>query len=573
VLNQALFAQWVQTHRRWVLLGMLILLHLILIEGLPSAISRTLLVGHVGLFFLWQPFVRQERRIAPHHFLAMGLTLGAVVLWLNWWLLIVWVVLLAGIIGGKVFLFDGRAARMFYLLALAYLLCILLVILVPNVLPPSFAVADIFGKLARYVLPMVLVVMAALPQEGEASGHAEVVDFAYSLFVILTLAVLVLGSIALMLLSGSNYIEALLETILTFGVVLLFLAWVWDPRAGFSGIGAIFSRYMLTIGLPFEQWVHSLSEYAQRDDDPEEFLAWACDELVRRIPWVLGGEWQSAVRKDSFGSEAGQRSEFRHESLLITLRTRQGLTPALAWHLHVVTKLLAEFYLARLRARQLRQLSYLQAVYETGARLTHDVKNLLQSLNTLCFAAAGEGDMATPQFQALLRRQLPAIAQRLQQTLEKLQAPAIEDEDLIAAAKWWENLKRRYAAEPVVFGASAELDGKLVPSSLFDSAAENFLQNALAKRGVDGPLHISAEIGVAFGRPQLRVTDNGAAVPASLADEIGQTPVASENGLGIGLYQVAHYAEMLRYQLRLATNQPGRVSFVLEPAEQRSSSS
>jgi hypothetical protein len=446
VLNQPQFALWVQTHKRWVLLGMLILLHLMLIEGLPSAISRTLLVGHVGLFFLWQPFVRHERRIAPHHFVAIGLTLGAVVLWLNWWLLIVWVVLLAGIIGGKVFLFDGRAARLFYLLALGYLLCILLVILVPNVLPAKFAVADAFGNLARYVLPLVFVVMAALPPEAEARGHAEVVDFAYSLFVILTLAVVVLGSIASMLLRGADYIESLLEIMLTFGVVLLFLAWVWDPRAGFSGIGAIFSRYMLTIGLPFEQWVHALSEYAQRDDDAEEFLAWACDELVRRIPWVQGGAWQSEAGKGSFGTADGQRSEFRHEPLLITLYTRQALTPALAWHLHVVTQLLAEFYRARLRARDLRQLSYLQAVYETGARLTHDVKNLLQSLNTLCFAAAGEGETATPQFQALLRRQLPAIAQRLQQTLEKLQVPALEDADMAAAAKWWEDLKRRYAA-------------------------------------------------------------------------------------------------------------------------------
>jgi sensor histidine kinase regulating citrate/malate metabolism len=108
-----------------------------------------------------------------------------------------------------------------------------------------------------------------------------------------------------------------------------------------------------------------------------------------------------------------------------------------------------------------------------------------------------------------------------------------------------------------------------VPSSLFNSAAENFLQNALAKRGVDGALRIHAEIGVAAGRVQLRVTDNGAAVPPLLASEIGHGPVASENGLGIGLYQVAHYAEMLRYGLRLATNQPGYVSFVLEPAEQR----
>jgi signal transduction histidine kinase len=568
-LNQAQFAEWVQSHKRWVLLGMLVLLHLILLEGVPSPISRTLVMVHVGLFFLWQPFVRHERRIAPHHSIAIGLTLGAVVLWLNWWLLIVWVVLLAGIIGGKVFLFDGRAARVFYLLALSYLLCILIIILVPNVLPPSFAVADAFGTLARYVLPLIFVVMAALPQEAEPRGHAEVVDFAYSLFVVLTLAVLVLGSIASMLLRGAGYIESLLEIMLTFGVVLLFLAWVWDPRAGYSGIGAIFSRYMLTIGLPFEQWVHALSAYAQRSDDPEEFMAWACEELVRRIPWVQGGEWRSPAGGGQFGNEAGQRSEFHHDPLMVVLRTRQALTPALAWHLHVVTQLLAEFYMARSRARKLRQLSYMQAIYETGARLTHDVKNLLQSLNTLCVAAAAEGEAATPQFQALLRRQLPAIAQRLQSTLDKLQTPAMEQQDLVGAATWWDELKRRYSGEEIDFRFDPAVDGMTLPASLFDSAAENFLQNALVKRGSGGPLRIAAEMDTAAGRPRFRVTDSGAAMPAQLAAQIGHGPVASDNGLGIGLYQVAHYADMLRYRLSVANNQAGEVSFALEPAEQR----
>jgi len=562
-LNQQQLAFWLLARRRWLLLGMLVLLHLIVLEGVPSAISRTLLVGHVGLFILWQPFVRHERRVSPHQFIATVLCLGAVVVWLNWWLLIIWVVLLAGIIGGKVFLFDGRAARLFYLLALAYLLCVLLVILVPQVLPANFAVAGPIAGLAHYALPLIFVVMAGLPDDAEGRGQTEVVDFAYSLFVVLTLAVLVLGSIASMLLRGSNYIESLLEIMLTFGAGLLFLAWVWDPRAGFSGIGAIFSRYMLTIGLPFEHWVHALSEYAQRDDDAEEFLAWACDELVRRIPWVIGGEWQASGRRGSFGSEAGRRSEFRHEPLLIALRTRQALTPALAWHLHVVTQLLAEFYLARVRARQLRQLSYLQAVYETGARLTHDVKNLLQSLNTLCVAAAGEGETATPQFHALLQRQLPAIAQRLQQTMDKLQLPALEDREQVAAAAWWEDLKRRYGGQPVQF-AAGDLDGVMLPVSLFDSAAENCLENALAKRSAWANLQVSAELDIGGGRARLRITDNGAAVPAGIAGELGRGPVRSENGLGIGLYQVAHYAELLRYRLRLDSNQPGRVSFVLE---------
>jgi hypothetical protein len=169
------------------------------------------------------------------------------------------------------------------------------------------AVGETFGGLARYGLPAIFLLMALLPRDRDTDSHTEVVDFAYSIFVILTLAVLVLGTIAAMLLRGTGYIQALLQVTLIFGVALLFLAWTWDPRIGFSGIGAIFSRYMLTIGMPFEQWVHSLSEYAQRDDDPEEFLRWACEELLRRIAWVRGGHWQTPADEGDFGVRDGRR--------------------------------------------------------------------------------------------------------------------------------------------------------------------------------------------------------------------------------------------------------------------------
>ena len=39
-------------------------------------------------------------------------------LWLNWWLLAFWVVVLAGLVGGKVFLYQARWQRRFYLMVL-----------------------------------------------------------------------------------------------------------------------------------------------------------------------------------------------------------------------------------------------------------------------------------------------------------------------------------------------------------------------------------------------------------------------------------------------------------------------
>ena len=67
--------------------------------------------------------------------------------------------------------------------------------------------------------------------------------------------------------------------------------------------------------------------------------------------------------------------------------TRQTLSPSLEWHFHLLGQLLGEFYVAKVREQKLQQQTYVQAVHETGARVTHDVKNLLQSLNVLCAAA------------------------------------------------------------------------------------------------------------------------------------------------------------------------------------------
>jgi hypothetical protein len=45
--------------------------------------------------------------------------------------------------------------------------------------------------------------------------------------------------------------------------------------------------------------------------------------------------------------------------------------------------------------------------------------------------------------------------------------------------------------------------------------------------------------------------------------------VPSDTGYGIGLYQAARQADMLGFALRLATNEPGEVTFELRGALRR----
>jgi signal transduction histidine kinase len=243
--------------------------------------------------------------------------------------------------------------------------------------------------------------------------------------------------------------------------------------------------------------------------------------------------------------------------------SRYRMSPALHWHLHLLGQLLGEFYIAKLREEQLRQSSYLQAVHETGARMTHDIKNLLQSLNVLCSVALEESRRDSRELQALVRRQLPVIAQRLSATLEKLQHPQEAGETYVAADAWWDALSRQYRAEGVEFEPVRLADGARLPRSLFDSVADNLIRNALAKRGLERAIRVRASLQAGGERVEFRVSDTGSAVPEEVAEKLLREPLSSTSGLGIGLYQAARQAEAAGFTLALAQNRDGAVAFVL----------
>ena len=153
--------------------------------------------------------------------------------------------------------------------------------------------------------------------------------------------------------------------------------------------------------------------------------------------------------------------------MLLTVYTQHKLSPSLVWLFHLLAKLTNEYYVTKQRARELQQMSYLRAVHETGARLTHDVKNLLQSLNNLCFMAQLPDDPDGARLNLLVQRQLPQITQRLQQTLDKLQAPQDEPNRIdVSARSWWVAQQALHVQDGIVFDpvtieASAQLPGAL----------------------------------------------------------------------------------------------------------------
>jgi signal transduction histidine kinase len=548
-----------QRHWRFVVIAMLALLHVAVLRGTADNWARALLVAHLGLLLLWQPFLRGEQQISTMQGLFIGMGAIAVLFWVSWWLLAFWVVVLAGLVGGKVFLHQARWQRRCYLVVLVYLLSLLAILILPEIAPRREVAPEIRAA-AEYGLPLLLLALALMPAEAEAPEAPQVIDFFYSIFLMLMLSIVILGSFTLMTLSRVPYLEALTSTVFLIAGSIFVLGLAWNPRTGYAGFNVFFSRYLFSIGLPVEKWLYFLAELSQMETRPEHFLPESVAGLAR-LPWIAGAAWDAGGQRGETGIRTEYAVVYESPDLALRIFSRYRTSPALQWHMHLLGQLLGEFYAAKLREQKLRQASYLQAVHETGSRLTHDVKNLLQSLNVLC-SVAGQED--SPQLQALIRRQLPAITQRLTTTLDKLQRPGDEESQRVPLREWWEALARQYQAQNVEFSAVGLESGMRVPKALFDSVVDNLLQNAIAKRATGAEVRIRVSLSCQ-DRLELRVQDSGKAVPAEIARSLLRAPVRSSTGLGIGLYQAARHAEQTGHTLTLAENRDGSVCFALAP--------
>jgi signal transduction histidine kinase len=550
---------------RWLAL-MLLALHAAVVFDADAAVTRAFLLAHYGLFLLWQPLVRSEARIEPRLALPVFAMAALLVLVDSTWVMALWLAILAGLVGA-VAASQHEGRRLGYLLALAYLLALLLGWVLPQSLGGT-ALPEMLQAGVRYGLAALPLVILFLPA-GRARGGSSTLDFIYGLMLSLLIMVMALGVFAVVAVARVSYAWALVQTLLGMAALLLALSWLWNPRAGFAGLGQVTSRYLLSVGLPFEGWAQRLATLAERERDPESFVRDALSDL-HELTWIRGGRWQAARGEGQFGEPAEHGLSHAFHGLSLTWQSTRPLTPALALHVRLLSQLLGYFYASKVREQTLREQAYSQAIHDTGARLTHDVKNILQSLKTLLAAA----DTSTPEdsdrLLALMKRQLPQLAARLSQTVDKLKQPAEMDVAHISAHAWWTALQTRYEHDDVRFFADV-IDDTPLPQDLFDSVADNLLTNALRKR--QGQPDVAVEVRLEL-QPlvNLTVTDSGAPAPEHVARNLFLSPVASDFGLGVGLYQAARQATRSGYRLELTDNHAGRVTFRLQATESSSNS-
>jgi Histidine kinase-, DNA gyrase B-, and HSP90-like ATPase len=562
--------------RRWVILAMLLSLHAGLIAEPGSDYARIWLLVHFGLFLLWQPFVATDQEIQVVSVLLIFAITAVTLYFLSGWMLVGWLAILIGILGGKVFTQQANRRSRFYLIAVFYLFAVLLIWAIPVLQLRVAEVPESTRILVMIVLPLPLFAMVFLPFSGEDESTTQVFDFFYSLMVFQLVVTLSLGSIAVMLITKNEYYPALMITVLGFALALIVLAVLWGPRTGFGGLRTYFSHYLMSVGMPFELWMRRVAELAEADISSTRFLQAAMTE-ISKMPWIMGGAWKSPDGEGSFGVQRGFDVKFVYHDLETVFFTEIRLSPALFLHVRLLAQVVGEFYEGKRREQVLRQSAYMQAVHETGARLTHDIKNLLQSLFALTSGSvlnqeeesSGAHSHAQSAHDRMLERHLPQLTKRLQATLDKLQNPALNTRGIsVPASEWWKDVLARYRDGEMFFSATLDKN-PAVPATLFDAVLENCLENARKKKQLEPEIKITVRLWNEGDLPLLSITDTGSAVSEEAIGELFQAPVmqARYGGLGIGLFQASRQAIQAGYLLSLAENSAGCVSFELRPAK------
>lgn len=542
---------------------MILSLHALLIWGDSSGMHRALFLCHYGCFLMWQPVMRQTKSLSWQAVFLIVVGAGVGMFFLNWWVIAFWIAGLFALIGGRIFSEETSRDRLPNILASIYLLAILLLWVVPKLLKANDDLAAA-AFILTYFLPLLPIAILFLSAKHKSASQSANIDFFYTLLIFLLSSIVILGSFAIGVIWKIHYIKLLIVVVMALAATLVVLSWLWNPSSTFSGLELLMSRYLLSIGLPFEHWIRQIAKYAEYEPTADKFLQAAMRELVA-LNWVSGVMWEAEGSKDEVGDTTPFISTFNFHQLHVTLYSRWQFSPAMYLHVQLLTQILGEFYEAKRREEMIIQNTYMQSLYETGSRLTHDIKNILQSMGTLSAAAEQSSDDGSDDARLieLVKKQIPRLNQRLASTLTKLERPSAEKKSQEKVANWWKAFKQLNTNLQISFEAPINMPKTNIDPDVLDSVVDNLLHNALEKARLEANTTIKVSL-MPSAHFCLEVTDTGSAIPASVVDRLFKSHISSKNGLGVGLFHAAQQASHAGYQLSLVDNRDGEVRFRLE---------
>jgi len=542
---------------------MLISLHAFLIwDEADKNLAHAIFLCHYGLFLMWQPIWRSADKLSIPSAIVFFAFAAVSFTFLNWWITALWIAILLGLLGGRIFSEEARPNRIIHILAAAYLLAMLLLWVVPKLLGASDDLEAATFTIT-YFMPLLPIAILFLSTKAITPNKLPIVDFFYTLIITLIAIIIILASYAIGTQNQVNYIEVMFITIFSIALSLIALSFLWKPSARFSGVELLMSRYLSSVGMPFEKWVQNISNLAKIELSAEDFLKEAMKEM-NNLPWVTGVTWQGEDTKGAIGVNSEHVTAVDFKGLDMTLHSRWKVSPALYVHAKLLTQIMGEFYEAKRREETMKQNAYMQAFYESGSRLTHDIKNILQSVGTLVSAAQQTENQDSNALLELIRRQLPVLNQRIASTLDKLKSPGEIKKRLKKISTWWSALQVRHQLSDVQFNTET-LPAIDINSEVLDSVIDNLINNALEKMKAQPDIHISVTI---YDNNEtgycIDVIDTGTAVDAQVTEGLFKKHISSsQNGMGVGLYHAGIDAEQAGYTLSLAHNQDQAVCFRL----------
>lgn len=559
------------------LLGViLITLHLTLWWDFASLWSRCFLLIHFAAFFLWQPLWGKRDALSQQNTLTLVGIFSFFLIFINFWLITLWQLILIGLLGGRDLV--KPIDRIVNLIALVFIIIELLMVNVHSLFLIDSNISglnELQSLIFNYGLLLIPGGFLFLSADN-STEYRHHIDFFHGMTLSLIVIILILGSLTISYHTGINYPLAVFEIALGMAFFILLLSWLWIIFANESSIEQMWVQHLLNLGSSFEQWLSSIAQpHNYKSMTSKQFLD-AGFEYLATLSWIAGIEWNSSYSTGSLGQKTKHAAVINTQFIETTVYAYYRIGGTHHFYIKLLVQLLEHFHQAKLREETFAKQAHLQAVYETGAKLTHDIKNLLQVLygisdiiqNSQATEINTESTQKVLDTQIQVQKQMPRLTQQLKRTLDKLEHPGKFSYSHIPVSLWWGNVKARYRRQPITFFAKIDSENALIPEDLFDNVVENLLQNALAKRRREPDLHIEVTLSITKSILQLLVCDDGSAIPPEIAENLLREPVQqSRDGLGIGLYHVAKQLMHTDYKLLINKNEAGLVCFELVSRE------
>ncbi len=541
------------------LLALLLLLLHILIWHIENPQLKFALTSVLyGLFILWQPIWSKDSTINQSLALVPVLCFLLFSYFYPNESLILFILVLCGLIGSRIF--GLSATRSFDLLALSVLILEVSI----GIIPPSFEQILLPINFSSYMqvailIPIITFLFASNPDRSQQT-HSQI-DLTHGVLASSLIFIVLLGGITINILYGVDYLDGLLLTVFIVATLTLGISWFWNPDIGHSGLGTLWNRYTMTIGGPFESWINTLTTLIEEPYlTPQDFLATACENLLEN-EWLNGIYWKFPNHTVSAGSTEG--TAFTHSlksDIYATLYFKSNPGTALQQHTVLLIRMAYQFYIAKMNQEKIRAEEHFETIHHTGARLTHDIKNILQSIKASVDIVNIQPEQSSSGPFKLLKRNLDQISHRLESTLNKLRAPELSTRiKLVTFEEWFKSFQNEHSNPKINFHTDIQQNYD-IPPELFDSVINNLLANALIKTETS---EVIIDLSSTEELIIVTVCDNGAMIDNKLESQLLTKPVSSGQGMGIGLYQSAILARTFNYELDLANNEEGRVCFSL----------